>query len=135
MPMLIDPIDQIARQKQRTVLYVVFDDPDSNDFEASFDWENCKNRQRVITWFDEQAIQYQPCFQVWSDGLLQCPYRGQLYIDVPFETDNSVYKKLEAYFENQDGSMKNPEITFCYLPLKRAMKNAHHDEEGYWDNW
>ena len=25
-------------------------------------------------------------------------------------------------------------VLFLYLPLEIAMKNAHHDEPGYWEN-
>jgi len=31
--------------------------------------------------------------------------------------------------------MKIDGVVFCYLPLEMAMKNAHHDEPGFWDRW
>ncbi len=61
-------------------------------------------------------------------------YFGQLYIDVPYDRNNPDYQKLEAMLENADGTSKTPGVIFCYLPLKDAIKNAHHDAPGYWDN-
>ncbi len=61
-------------------------------------------------------------------------YRGQLYIDIPFDQSNLDYQRLERLLENEDGTMKFPQVLFFYLPLERAMINAHHDEPGYWEN-
>jgi hypothetical protein len=46
MPQLIDPIDRIARRKQRDVLFVTFHEGDH--YASGFDWENCAVRQEVI---------------------------------------------------------------------------------------
>jgi len=137
MPMIIDPIDAIARKKQRTVLYVTFVPlNDKGYFDAEgFDWENCETRKRVINWLESNNISYRFCQLFLEDGVLVCPYLGHIYLDVPFHRENAEYKKLENYFENPDGSMKDETVRFCYLPLKAAMKNAHHDDPDYWDNW
>jgi len=136
MPMIIDSIDRIARIKQRAVLYVTFAPLNDDGYFADegFDWENCETRKRVIDWLELNNISYQFCQRFWADGLLDYPYQGQIYLDVPFYRENAGYKKLENYFENPDGSMKDKTIRFCYIPLKAAMKNAHHDNPGYWDN-
>ena len=31
--------------------------------------------------------------------------------------------------------MRNEQVQFFYLPLEHAMRNAHHDEPGFWDKW
>ncbi len=131
MPYIIDPIDKIARQKQRDVLYINFHNINKDILEHSFDWENSKDRQQVIHWLNVQSISYYPCFQVWNDGLIICPYMGQLYLDVPYDNNNRLYKQLEAFFKNHENSMKFPDVTFCYLPLEIAMQNAHHDNPNY----
>ncbi len=48
---------------------------------------------------------------------------------------NTLYQTLEAYLENPDGTMRSVNATFGYVPLSMAMKNAHHDEETYWDEF
>ena len=60
---------------------------------------------------------------------------GDIYIDVPFDTDNPVFQKLSSYLETPDGVMKIDGVVFCYLPLDVAMENAHHDEPGFWEHW
>lgn len=59
MPQLIEHIDQIARKKQRTVLYLEFH-PESmfnNDDESKFyDYENEKVRDEIIANLDKLNI-------------------------------------------------------------------------------
>ncbi len=62
-------------------------------------------------------------------------YRGQIYIDVPLDPEHADFKRLIAYFENPDGSMRLPHMKLYCLPLALAMKNAHHDEPGFWAKW
>jgi len=57
-----------------------------------------------------------------------------LYIDVPFDNSNSLYRKLEEYCENPDGSSRYPDMTLWISDLDRAMKNASHDEDDDSDN-
>ena len=133
MPQLVGPIDRIARQKQRDVLFITFHDDDG--FCSDFDWENCLIRQEVIDWLETNAIPYQQCFSMGSDGLLCCPYQGQLYLDAPYERNDPLYQKVEGYFENPDGTMRLPGVKFWLLPLATAMKNAHHDDPHYGDSF
>ena len=137
MPMVIDSIDYIARQKKRDVLYVTFMPINDDGYfdDEDFDWENCYTRKRVIDWLEFNKIGYQFCHRFWADGLLDYPYQGQVYIDAPFDQNNEQYKILEDYFENPDGSMKDPTVRFCYITLEQAMRNVHHDEPGYWEDW
>jgi hypothetical protein len=57
------------------------------------------------------------------------------YIDVPFDEENKDYKKVQKYLENENGTAKDPNLSFFYLPLEIAMENAHHDEPGFWEKW
>jgi len=137
MPMIIDSIDRIARKKQRDVLYVTFMPlNETGHFDDDiFDWENCQARRRVIKWLETNKINYQFCHRFWADGLLEYLYQGQIYLGVVYDDKNELYKKLESYFENSDGSMKDPFVRFCYITLEQAMKNVHHDAPAYWDDW
>jgi hypothetical protein len=149
--MLIEHIDAIARQKQRDVLYVTFKsasanqaDPDTDTDEESvanesddwlvFDWENDPTRQAVCQWLTEQNIPWQYCAQV-ADENFMCGYQGQIYVDVPFDDNDPQYLKLREYLEYPNGSMRFATVGFYYLPLEKAMENAHHDEPGFWEKW
>lgn len=138
MPMLIEHIDAIARQKQRDVLYVGFhpdaDEVNADDWGSEIDWKNSSVRQSLCQWLTEQGIAWQICAGV-ADECSMVGYQGQLYIDVPFDEANAQYQQVREYLENPDGSMRYPTATFYYLPLAMAMENAHHDEPGFWEKW
>lgn len=145
MPMLIDHIDKIARDKKRDVLFLLFhlneaegevseesEDIDWDDLD--FDHASCIPRKEIMEWLTANGIRFYPCAGVADENCIQS-YAGQLYIDVPFDENDPVYQKLRDHIENPDGTMKISGIAFCYYPLEMAMKNAHHDEPGFWEEW
>ena len=139
MPQLIEHIDAIARQKQRDVLFLKFFDPENPDGEirkrnSDWNWESSVGRQSVIEWLNSNQISWQPCAEVADTNSMRS-YAGQTYIDVPFEETSPVYQQVLGYLENPDGSTRRPGVWFFALTLHAAMKNAHHDEPGFWDRW
>jgi len=141
MPMLLEHIDAIARQKKRDVLYVEFhppvsDNTDDEDCVDTFDWDwrALPVRQHIIDWLDAQSIGWQCCGTFANVGQM-VGYRGQIYVDVPFDKNLPVFQSLQAFLELPDGGMRYPEADFCYCPLEQARKNAAHDEPGFWERW
>ncbi|XLZ72747.1 hypothetical protein ABT364_12480 [Massilia sp. SR12] len=118
MPQLIDHIDAIARSKQRAVLYL--------EFAAH------AQRAQVLAWLDAHGMPWQECGP-FCDGSGTQSYRGQVYIDVPYDENLAQYGTLRDYLEHADGSMRQEGVRFYAMPLDMAMRNAHHDEPGYWD--
>lgn len=133
MPQLIEHIDAIARQKQRDVLFLRFTDPADSD-EWFYDWESSESRKEIIQWLNNNQIIWQECGDVANENSMDS-YGGQIYIDVLFDVEDPTYSRLAGYLENPDGSMRLPGVLFCALQLHVAMKNAHHDEPGFWDRW
>lgn len=146
MPMLIEHIDAIVRKKQRGVLSVIFepdkapDEPSPRDEDYDpfqrffFDWENLPVRKQIVDWLDANGYDWQPCGHIANPNMM-LPYQGQIYIDVSYDTSLPEYRKLADFLENHDGSARLPNAIFCYLPLEKAMENAHHDEPGFWEKW
>ena len=130
MPAVIEHIDAIARRKGRDVLHVIF----HTSLSRAFDWEAWPARRRIIEWLDAQEIGWMPCGHVASESFM-CSYRGQIYIDVPFDETHPAYRRVRDYLEHPDGTMAVEGATFCYYPLDEAMKNAHHDAPGFWERW
>lgn len=129
MPQLIQYLDEIAREKQRAVLFLNFVDSSMELSEIlNFSYERCKPFMDVTAWLKANDIKWQPCA---LQG--EMVHRGRIYVDVPFDVDNSVYQKLADHLENPDGSMKIEGVVFLYMPLEMAMKYAYQDEPGYWD--
>ncbi len=137
MPMLIEHIDAIARKKQRDVLYITFNPRMSDDDGSggrSHDWKNDSMRETVCKWLTEHQIDWQPCGSVANESSMRS-YCGQIYLDVPYDDKDPLYALVRDYLENPNGTMRFDTVTFWYLPLEKAMKNAHHDEPGFWEKW
>jgi len=141
MPVLIEHIDAIARQKQRDVLFGVSPPPASgtpDDEEIlgsdDFDWKTLPIRQQIIDWLAARGIGWNPCGH-FANECLMMGYRGQIYIDLPFDASLPAFQALQAFLELLDGTMRFPEATFFYCPLDKAMENAAHDEPGFWQRW
>lgn len=145
MVMLIEHIDAIARKEQRDVLYVQFHQPTSDEdlkeenvdglgFFDELDWEHLPRRRQIIGWLDAHGIGWRHCADFANENGI-FPYLGQIYIDLPYDPTLPAYKELQAFLENPDDSMRFPDTTFCYVPLEMAMKNAAHDEPGFWEEW
>jgi hypothetical protein len=131
MPQIIQHIDQISRQKQRDVLMIIF----GGDITKNFvDYSETAIWQDVTDWLDAQKITWCPCGDFASENCIES-YRGQIYLDIPYDDQNADYRKLEGYFENSDGTMRILGVRFCYLSLAAAMRNAHHDEPECWERW
>jgi hypothetical protein len=141
MPQLIETIDAIARQKQRDVLFVMFKpseplatDSEQTSLHTRWDWEQDPLRQQVCQWLTQQQIAWQLCMLIADEHCIM-GYQGAVYIDVPFDEADPQYQQVQQYLELPDGRMRYPSVTFYYLPLSRALENAHHDEPGFWEQW
>ncbi len=137
MPMRIEHIDAIARKLQRGVLFVEFHAPNQrsgNHTSRALKWEMLPIRQQVIDWLNARKIQWERCGHYASTSYMAA-YRGQIYVDVPFDKRNRQFVDLSAFLENPDGSMRFPDCTLYYCPLYQAMENAEHDTPGFWDRW
>lgn len=138
MPIALQHIDAIAREKQRDVLYVIFNQKQPvhyRKYAPDYDYHQDPKRQALCAWLDEQGITWYQCGIIAVDGLLVARYLGDIYIDVPFDETNATYQKLRDHLETPSGQMRDEHVTFCFLTLERAMQNAHHDAPGYWDDW
>jgi len=129
MPQHIKYIDKICREKQRDVLYLTFD----KEIFPNPNWPTWQTRNDIINWLEQHNINYTPCGNVASQHTISS-YRGQIYIDVPYDETEPDFIKLSQFLEHPDGSTKIKGVIFCYLTLEHAMKNKHHDEPGFWEN-
>jgi hypothetical protein len=130
MPRILKHVDQIAREKNRDVLYVAFD----NEIYDGYDYKEWVSRTQLILWLENYQIRYIECSHVASENYMES-YRGEIYIDVPYDENNPTYIQVRDYLENPDGSSRIPGLIFYLLPLEIAMRNKHHDEPGFWENW
>jgi len=141
MVMLVEHIDKIARSKARDVLYLRFANPALSpdavgrlDLPRRLDWESHVSRQSIVRWLDANAVPWCPCGPVATTDAV-CDYQGQIFIDMPFEPGSTGFRTLSDFLETPTGESKWPGVRFCVLPLIVAVKNAGHDEPGFWERW
>lgn len=130
MAVILDHIDKIARDLQRDVLYVEFD----HDHFRTYEYEEYQERKDLMEWLDQNGIKYRRCGEIARENGWES-YRGQLYIDLPFDESNETYQLLDRHLCTKENAPTIPGVILYYLTLEIAMKNAHHDEHGFWDNW
>ena len=84
---------------------------------AQYDPEQHQERRELINWLDANQILWKRCMVSGEPK-----YMGSIWIDVLFDTENPLYQKVAEHCENPDGSMKIPNVDFCYIPLEMALK-------------
>ena len=141
MPLYIESIDAIARQKQRDVLLLTFtseanddnenddDDAMSQGFSPTYNYRGDPIRQSICQWLTEHNILWYPC-DIADSSWICGGYFGEIYLDVPYDESDPQYGLVRDYLEYPDGRMRFETVTFWVYPLERAKKK----EPGYWDN-
>ena len=115
MPLLIDHIDALAREKNRDVLFVHFENyVEDKDLEDNA-------RETLIAWLTENGIPFAPCMGIEDDEIINS-YLGDIYIDVPFDEDNAQYQLLSEHLEDDEGNMKIEDVYFYVLSLEVALE-------------
>ena len=115
MPQLLQHIDAIAREKNRDVLFVHFEDYEENEQNPD------SNRQDVLSWLEQNNIPYEKCMGLEEEGSIDS-YWGDIYIDVPFDLENEQYHILSDYLEDEEGVMKIEGVYFFVLYLETAIE-------------
>lgn len=131
MPQLLEHIDAIARKLKRDVLYLEFVKA-KRPHRA--DYRSLGSRLRIVQWLDSEGIEWRECGQLASETVMRS-YAGEIFINVPFDETDDQYRKVQAFLEYADGTMRFEDVRFYVVTLEVAMKNAHHDEPGFWDRW
>lgn len=120
MPQIIQAIDEIARAKQRDVIFVQF-----HNFNTGFvaDYRTNPSRQAIMSWLDEQCITYAPCGGFDSGCIIE-GYDGELYIDVQLDESDDNFFQLCKRFLPEDSTCRLENAWFYYLPLAVALLNT-----------
>jgi len=131
MPQLIMHIDQLAMDNRRDVLFVRF----AESFEGQKRmgsreyYKKSKIRQRLLEFLEENEIGSIECGPPSNSGYMS-GYWGEIYIDVPFDESDSDYRKVQAFLENEDGSMKFDDARFYYFPYEYAKESIQQGLES-----
>ena len=124
MPQLLKHIDAIAREKDRDVLFVHFENYEHENADA----EPYHLRQNLIEWLEQRQINFVPCMGIEQPGVIES-YSGDLYIDVPFDEAHPIYQMVSEHLEDAEGEMKIPGVLFFVLFLETALEIEADREE------
>lgn len=116
---ILKHIDQIAREKQRDVLYLEFNPKPSKDDiwgndNGRYEFENDPVRQTILNYLTQIGASWTCCYPLAEDNniMIEGCYNGGIYIDVPYDKSSPIYQKIETYLEYPDGSMKFSNVRF-----------------------
>ena len=130
MPVALKHIDKIAREENRDVIFINF----SKEVFPSYEYREYKERNELLQWLNDNEIPYRECGPM-ADECGWESYRGQLYVDLPIDEENKKYQLLCEHLDGPDGTFKIKGVESWIFPLEEALKNKHHDEPGFWDEW
>lgn len=109
-------IDAIAREKNRDVLFVHFENYVHAEAQAID-----SVRQQVLAWLEANEIPFSPCMGLEEEQLLTS-YNGDIYIDIPFDSRDHHFNLLSDYLEDEQGNMKIDGVLFFVLSLELALQ-------------
>jgi hypothetical protein len=130
---ILDHIDAISRRQECDVLYLEFH-PLGAVQGAVYRFEQDAGRDNLLHWLDMHHIAWQACGPIARVDRIE-PYRGQVYVNVPYDNALPAYRLLRDALENPDGTMKHDWVRFMVMPLDYAMCNAAYDVCNFWENW
>lgn len=130
---LIRHIDEIARQQGRDVLYLEFH-PADRALARSYQFAHDPIRGAIIDWLDAHGVPWEPCGPFAVVHRIE-GYRGQIYLDIPYDEKLPRYQEVRAFLEHDDGSIRHAGVRFLIMPLAHAMENAAHDAPGFWEQF
>ncbi|MFZ2235849.1 MAG: hypothetical protein WBP11_12355 [Dokdonella sp.] len=129
MSVLLEPIDAIARRLQRDVLMLSFCDVGANanlsDAGRDVQWREDATRQLIVDWLARNGIRSVRCFPWLSPGMLEYPYTGHLFIDVPFDAVDARYQQFVGFLEDANGQCVHAGVGFVVIPLDKATRAVH----------
>ncbi|WP_312087514.1 hypothetical protein [Acinetobacter variabilis] len=135
MPQLLKHIDAIAREKDRDVLFVHFENYEHENADA----ESYHLRQNLMEWLKQRQINFALCMGIEQPGVIES-YSGDLYIDVPFDEAHPIYQMVSEHLEDAEEEMKIPGVLFFVLSLETALEieadreeflSLNHDEDEF----
>jgi len=115
MPKLLYHIDEIALEMQHEVIFVDF-----HHLQQRFDYQASVSRNEIINWLVANGIPHWECSSLPS-GFGSMRYRGEIYIDIAYDRDDPLYRMIESFLENPDGTMRFEGALFRGVTLESCM--------------
>jgi hypothetical protein len=123
MPQILNTLDEIAREKQRDVLCVMFFDP-KKGIPKHLSAARRNLRAALIQFLEDHSIAWSECFDPGCENLLFYPYYCSIYLDVPYDLADPAYRLVADYLETPDGKPRTKDMHFGIRTLDAAIKRG-----------
>ena len=122
MAALIHSLVDISLEKNRGVLFVVFDVPARNFTGKDYPkpYIVYQPRKTMIQWLDENEIGFLEANLYYTNEIFK-EYSGEIYIDLPYDGKNPKVQALLQEYENPDETSKVPGVRITFMPLEVAQ--------------
>lgn len=127
MPQLIRTIAEIARERQRDVLYARVPPNSTPLFDTG--WELIEARDRLIEVLSREHIPWEECMD-WSPHLVVAPYDGSIFIDVPIDVADHKFQIVCSVLEYADGEPRFSDYRLYIFPLSLAFAAGNFTGRG-----
>jgi hypothetical protein len=131
---ILRTIEQIARDKQRDVVYVTFSGYNGDWRHPVPYWVSKEHpRHKITEWLIHNDVDWEDCHEFHIPEAHET-YHGHFYIDIIHDKNDPTFQKLVSFLEDENGKVK-PEFgegtKFCLLPISVVLINNFYDELGY----
>lgn len=101
------------------------------------DWESWKShpaRAAIIAWLEMRGIGWNPCAPMEVEYCLPA-YRGEIFIDIPYDPKSPRYRELEDFLEDNHGATRFAGASLYFLTLQAAVQNAFEVDPNWIDDF
>jgi hypothetical protein len=109
MPQQLKTISEIAEEQGRMLMLITFGSLVPST--CPFDYLVCEKRRVVLGWLQAEGIRHRACLGVSDTESADAPYLGELYLDLPADTNAPIYQRVCAFMEDQCGHSSHEKAT------------------------
>jgi hypothetical protein len=91
MPQQLKTISEIAEEQGRMLMLITFGSLVPST--CPFDYLVCEKRRVVLGWLQAEGIRHRACLGVSDTESADAPYLGELYLDLPADTNAPIIKE------------------------------------------
>ena len=110
MPQLVRNINEIADERDGTVLMLRF-----GDTETFMSAPIKRKRHVILNQLDQDGYAYEPCGAPLGSGWMT--YLGDVALEIAFQPGGAAYETLRAMFEDDLGERIDPDVGLCVFLL------------------
>ena len=84
---------------------------------------------QIVAWLDLNDIHHEHCLPFKPGWTIFEGAADDIFLNVTYEATSEKIKKLDGYFETEDGTPKFEGVRLCLLSLELARSNTPTDDE------